>query len=384
MEQQPASIVAVFGTRPEIIKLAPVLRALADAPGIHTKLVSTGQQRDLLPVFLDDLGIRIDESLETMVPGRSLNESLAAMITALDGVFARTGSSLVVVQGDTSTALAGALAARFRGIPVAHIEAGLRTGDPNRPFPEESNRTLISHIASLHFAPTAGNRETLLAEGIPDHRIVVSGNPVIDALVAIQAQNQPSERLADSLSRFNGKKLMLLTVHRRENFGRRLDAYIEVIRAFLQRHPDCALIVPVHPNPQARDSVLAGLNGMAQVALTDPLPYADFISLLGRAWLVLSDSGGIQEEVVTLGTPLLVLRTETERPEAVASGAARLAPSAAALAAELEIAITPGSWLESGSPHDNPFGDGHSGPRIARAMSDFVHEQLTNVADDSV
>lgn len=383
MEQQPASIVAVFGTRPEIIKLAPVLRALADDPGIRTNLVSTGQQRDLLPMFLDDFGMRIDESLDTMIPGRSLNESLAAMITALDGVFARTVASLVVVQGDTSTALAGALAARFCGIPVAHIEAGLRTGNPARPFPEESNRTLISHIASLHFAPTAGNRETLLAEGIPGHRIVVSGNPVIDALVAMQAQAQPSAALTESLDRFNGKKLMLLTVHRRENFGRRLDAYIEVIRAFLERHPDCALVAPVHPNPQARDSVLTGFNGMAQVALIDPLPYADFISLLGRAWLVLSDSGGIQEEVVTLGTPLLVLRTETERPEAVACGAARLAPTAAALSAELEIAIKPGSWLESSSPHDNPFGDGHSGPRIARAMSEFVHGQLTNVADDS-
>lgn len=180
VEQQPASIVAVFGTRPEIIKLAPVLRALADDPRVCTNLVSTGQQGDLLPVFLDDFGIRINESLGTMIPGRSLNESLAAMLMALDGVLDRTAANLVVVQGDTSTALAGALAARFRGVPVAHIEAGLHTGNPDRPFPEESNRKLISHIAALHFAPTTGNRETLMAEGIPASSIIAAKtiNPI--------------------------------------------------------------------------------------------------------------------------------------------------------------------------------------------------------------
>lgn len=384
MEQQPASIVAVFGTRPEIIKLAPVFSALADDPRIRTNLVSTGQQRDLLPVFLADFGIRIDESLGTMVPGRSLNESLAAMITALDGVFDRTTADLMVVQGDTSTALAAALAARFRGVPVAHVEAGLRTGNPDRPFPEESNRKLISHIASLHFAPTAGNRKTLIAEGIPESTIIVSGNPVIDALLAMRAKAQPSAQLTELLTRFSGEKLIILTVHRRENFGPRLDAYIKVIREFLSRHPDCALVVPVHPNPMARDPVVESFAGLAQVTLIEPLPYTDFISLLDRAWLVLSDSGGIQEEVVTLGTPLLILRTETERPEAVASGTARMAPTAATLSAELETAIAPGSWLATVSPHENPFGDGHSGPRIARALSEFVRGQLSTAADDSV
>lgn len=381
MEQQPASIVAVFGTRPEIVKLAPVFHALADDPRIHTKLVSTGQQRDLLPVFLDDFGIHIDESLATMVPGRSLNESLAAMIGALDGVLARTTANVVVVQGDTSTALAGALAARFRGVPVAHVEAGLRTGNPDRPFPEESNRALISRIATLHFAPTTGNRDTLIAEGIPDGSIIVSGNPVIDALIAIQATAPASERVAGLLKRFHGKKLIVLTVHRRENFGPRLDAYLTVIREFLDRHPECALVAPVHPNPMARDPVVAGLGGSDRVALIEPLPYADFIGLLRQAWLVLSDSGGIQEEVVTLGTPLLILRTETERPEALASGTARMAPGAAELSAELSAAVAPGSWLVKVSAHDNPFGDGHSGPRIATALSEFARGQLPVLAD---
>jgi len=382
VEQQPVSIVAVFGTRPEIIKLAPVFRALADDTRIRTNLVSTGQQRDLLPVFLDDFGIRIDESLGTMVPGRSLNESLATMISALDGVFGRTAPNLVVVQGDTSTALAGALAARFRGVPVAHVEAGLRTGNPDRPFPEESNRTLISRIASLHFAPTAGNRENLIAEGIPRSSIIVSGNPVIDALAAIEAKKPSSEQLSELLTRFDGKKLVVLTIHRRENFGSRLGAYIEVVLEFLDHHADCAVVVPVHPNPMAHDPVIAGFSGVARVALVEPLPYADFIGLLRNAWLVLSDSGGIQEEVVTLGTPLLILRTETERPEALASGTARLAATATALATELETAIAPGSWLETVSPHDNPFGDGQSGIRIARAISDFVRGQVATMTGD--
>ena len=381
--EQLASIVAVFGTRPEIIKLAPVFRALADEPRVRTNLVSTGQQRDLLPVFLDDFGIHIDESLGTMVPGQSLNNALAAMLTALDAVLERTSPNLVVVQGDTSSALAGALAARFRGVPVAHVEAGLRTGNRDSPFPEESNRTLISHIATLHFAATMGNLETLVAEGIPRSSIIVSGNPVVDALVSIQARAQASEQLTELLTQFDGKKLVVLTIHRRENFGERLTAYVEAVREFLVRHTDCALVVPVHPNPLAQAPVLEGFAGLARVALIDPLSYGDFIGLLERAWLVLSDSGGIQEEVVTLGIPLLILRTETERPEAIASGTARMATTAAALSAELETATAPGSWLETVTPHDNPFGDGHSGRRIARAISEFVLELPTNIAGNS-
>lgn len=374
---QPASIVAVFGTRPEIIKLAPVFRALADEPHIRTTLVSTGQQRDLIPVFLDDFGIRIDESLGTMVPGQSLNESLAAMVAALDGVLARSSPDLVVVQGDTSSALAGALAARFRAVPVAHVEAGLRTGNPDSPFPEESNRTLISHIAALHFAPTAGNLETLVGEGVARASIMVTGNPVVDSLIAVEARAQASARLAEMLNQFDGKKLIVLTIHRRENFGARLSGYVAAVGDFLDRHPDFALVIPVHPNPRAREPVLKAFSGRDRVAVIDPLPYGDFFCLLQRAWLVLSDSGGIQEEVVTLGKPLLILRTETERPEAIASGTARMAATAGALAAELESAAASGSWLEAVVPHNNPFGDGRSGPRIARRICEFVLARTT-------
>ncbi len=369
---QRAPILTVFGTRPEIIKLMPVLRALESDPGLRVIRLSTGQQADLAPPFLRGFGLDIDESLDLMIANQSLNALLANLISAIDQVIERHRPSAVIVQGDTTSALAGALSARFRAVPVIHIEAGLRTGDIDSPFPEESNRRLISQVSSLHLAATPGNVATLLSEGIAETNIFLTGNPVVDAIQSIATNAVPTAEFRSFLERLDGKRIVALTAHRRENFGARLDGYLRVIRDFIATHDDTVLVFPVHPNPEVQRSTSKLLGDCERVSLIEPLAYTDFFCLLKAAWLVLSDSGGIQEEVVTLGKPLLVLREQTERPEAIASGTARLARTPEELVRELETAAAPDSWCTRVTAAENPFGDGRSGARIARAISAFV------------
>lgn len=368
------TIFVVFGTRPEIIKLMPVLRAIKSLTRLRPILISTGQQIDLLPDFVRDFGIDVDEELETMFSGQSLNQSLSIMIREIDRVTENYRPRAVQVQGDTTTALAGALSAHYRKIPVIHIEAGLRTGDRYNPFPEECNRRLISCISSLHMAPTPGNVATLRNEGVPNTDIILTGNPIVDAIELICDKATPSSRLNTIIDRIANKNLIVFTVHRRGIFGTRLTGYLTVVKNFLDAHQDIAVVVPVHPNPIVRASIQQILHGIERVELIDPLPYSDFLFLLKQAWLVLSDSGGVQEEVITLGKPLLVLRNRTERPEALKMGSVHLAPTPQQLADALEAGVKSNSSILQVAPQENPFGDGKAGPRIAKAIEKFLRK----------
>jgi UDP-N-acetylglucosamine 2-epimerase (non-hydrolysing) len=368
-----SGIMIVAGTRPELIKIAPVVRELAVQQGHRVTLVSTGQQVDLLPSFLGLLGTKVDYHLAVMSAGQPLNTLLARTVTALDPVIEAVGPALVVVQGDTTSALAGALAAQMRAVPVAHIEAGLRTGDPANPFPEETNRRLISHLAALHCAPTARNRDTLLGEGIAPGDIVVTGNPVVASLQYALQQPCASRRVDEVLARRHGLKPIVLTTHRRESFGAPLERNLHSLKAFVAAEPDTALVVPVHLNPHVKQSVKRILSDTDRVALIEPLDYPCFLRLLKAAWLIVSDSGGVQEEVASLGKPLLVLRSVTERPEAIEAGVAKLTGEwPGQLAEMLGDRTALGRWIDSVKPIANPFGDADSPARIATAMLDFL------------
>jgi UDP-N-acetylglucosamine 2-epimerase (non-hydrolysing) len=313
-----------------------------------------------------------------MVANQSLNQLLAKLIGALDRVIERHSPAAMVIQGDTTTALAGALSARFRAVPVIHIEAGLRTGDANNPFPEESNRRLISHISSLHLAPTRGNLAQLTREGIAESDIVLTGNPIVDAIHSLDDTAVASEGLRRTLEELGNYKIIAMTTHRRENIGTRLSGYLHTVKAFVEKHPDVALVIPVHPNPLVGECVRRILTEAERVRLIAPLSYMDFYCLLRAAWLVLSDSGGVQEEVISLGKPLLVLREKTERPEAIETGTARMARTPHDLAEELATAILADSWCTRIKSVANPFGDGYSGKRIAQAITEYLSDRSTN------
>ena len=370
-------VMIVAGTRPEMIKLAPVVRELVRRSDLPVTVVSTAQQADLLPAFIPLMGVKVDVELDVMAPGQSLNSLLSRTLTALDPVVDRVAPDLVVVQGDTTSALAGALTAGMRGVPVVHIEAGLRTGDPANPFPEEKNRRLISQLAALHCAPTQANRDTLLAEGVPEEDIVVTGNPVVASLQEALRRSTRQVAIAELLLRLGGLKPVVLTTHRRESLGPVLTRNLRALRGFVARNPDVALIVPVHLNPEVKQAVETELGGAERVVLLDPLDYDDFLALLQAAWLVVSDSGGVQEEVASLGKPLLILRSKTERPEIVASGIGRLAGERPEQLDEL-LGDRPAleRWIAGVSAIPNPFGDVESPARIAAAMTAFLSPTL--------
>lgn len=373
----------IAGTRPELIKVAPVVRQLAEQQEHCVTFVSTGQQADLLPAFLGLLDSKVDYQLAVMSAGQPLNALLARTVAALDPVIEKVGPALVVVQGDTTSALAGALAAHMRRVPVAHIEAGLRTGDSANPFPEETNRRLISHLAALHCAPTAGNRDALLSEGIAPADIVVTGNPVVASLQQALKQPCACRRVDELLALLHGLKPIILTTHRRESFGLPLECNLRSLKAFIAAQPDTALVAPVHLNPRAKESVERILSNTERVALIEPLDYPCFLRLLQAAWLIVSDSGGVQEEVASLGKPLLILRSITERPEAVEAGIAKLAGERLGQLAELlgdRAALD--RWIDSVEPVTNPFGDADSPARIADALADFLsgHAQWQSAA----
>jgi UDP-N-acetylglucosamine 2-epimerase (non-hydrolysing) len=369
----------LFGTRPEIIKLAPVIRGLeARAPRLRSLNVCSGQHDDLLRPFLIGFGVRVDQNLRVMRPGQSLNALYARLLAAFDELLDRERPDLVLVQGDTTTALAGAQAAFHRGVPAGHVEAGLRSGDRNNPYPEELNRQLITRLATYHFAATAHNLERLRAEGVEPDRIYLTGNPVVDSLLMIRAQANLSPDLRRLIEASEGSRRIVLTTHRRENFGETMRGCLVALRGFVDRHQDVVLYFPVHPNPSVRSAASDVLAGHPRVHLLDPLNYPDFLALLSASWLIVSDSGGVQEEAPTLGKPLLILRDNTERPEAVESGIAQLVGAdARRLKALLEESYASGSWMERIGPVRNPFGDGDAGSRIAAAIADILSVNAT-------
>jgi UDP-N-acetylglucosamine 2-epimerase (non-hydrolysing) len=368
------TVVVVVGTRPEAIKLAPLILRWRRSRSVCCHVMVTAQHRQLLDQALAEFGIRADADLDLMRPGQSLAALTARAVEALDAHYERAAPALVVVQGDTTTALCAALAAFYRKIPVAHVEAGLRTGNLQAPWPEEANRALIGRLATLHFAPTPGARRALLREGVENGRIHVTGNTAIDALFHIlaRAPGPGNERP------WPGKSV-LVTLHRRENFGERIESVLEAVADLAARFPDVAMICPVHPNPAVRQSyerVLARSGDErlrhGNVELLDPLPYRRFVVEMQRASLILTDSGGIQEEAPSLGTPVLVLRDSTERPEALTTGMVRL------VGTDRDRIVREGSaWIsrERTAPArklPNPFGDGHAAESIASICEKFL------------
>jgi UDP-N-acetylglucosamine 2-epimerase (non-hydrolysing) len=368
-------VLTLFGTRPEVIKLAPVLGELERRPDRFENVnVASSQHIELLHPFARHFGIRIDHDLDVMREAQTPAEVASRVLAALDPLLARERPNLVLVQGDTTTAMAGALAAFFRGIAVGHVEAGLRTGNPASPFPEEMNRTLITRLANYHFAATDHNVQTLLAEGVPRDRIALTGNPVVDALRATLAEDAVAPELRERIAEIATAKLVVLTTHRRESFGDVMTGNLKVLRRFVEEHDDVALAFPVHPNPNVAQPTRAVLGGVPRVHLLEPLAYAEFVHLLSCAWLIVSDSGGIQEEAPTLGKALLVLRENTERPEAIEAGVAKLVGGAPErLAAMLTEAYEDDAWIRRVREIENPFGRGDAGRRIADAIDSFLN-----------
>jgi UDP-N-acetylglucosamine 2-epimerase (non-hydrolysing) len=369
-------VLTLLGTRPEAIKLAPVIRGLESHPdSFETLNIASGQHTDLLDPFVRTLGIRIDRNLNVMLPNQTPNQVCARVMSAMDSILEAERPDLILVQGDTTTALAGALAGFHREMPVGHVEAGLRSGNPYSPFPEEMNRRMISRLATYHFAATNRNRMTLLAEGVEGKNVFVTGNPIVDSLKTIINRNRVGNSLIDEIiARTSGYRRLILTTHRRESFGELMMENLLTLRQFVESHRDVALIFPVHPNPAVVETARAALSHHSRIHLIDPLGYEDFIALLSNAWLIVSDSGGVQEEAPTLGKPLLVLRENTERPEVLESGVARLVGSRPeSLATMLEETYRDGSWAEKVGSIENPFGSGESGTQIAEIIADLLN-----------
>lgn len=359
-------VLFIFGTRPEAIKLAPLVRLLQqDSQRFTARTVVTAQHRELLDQVLSAFSIQPDHDLNLMRPGQGLHASASRIIAALEPVLEQEQPDWAVVQGDTTTAFCGALAAFYRGVRVAHVEAGLRTGDPRAPFPEEMNRVLVSRLASLHFAPTTESADNLRNEGVASGTVHVTGNTGIDAVLEVRDALERGELTAPGLPGLDpDRKLIVVTGHRRESFGDGLRRICEAL-AELAGRGDAQIVYPVHPNPNVTGPVHEILGGRTNVHLIDPLPYVPFVDLMRRAHILLTDSGGIQEEAPSLGKPVLVMRDKTERPEAVAAGTARLVGTDRdAILRECRILLGDREEYLRRSRIHNPFGDGAASRRI--------------------
>ncbi|MFI7118256.1 non-hydrolyzing UDP-N-acetylglucosamine 2-epimerase [Amycolatopsis sp. NPDC049868] len=371
-------VMLLAGTRPEAVKLAPLALALAEHPHLRPFVVHSGQHPGMVEQALIPFGLPVDAWLDT--PPRTTGtqaELVSGLLPALDEVLRRVAPAAIVVQGDTTTGLAGALAAFWQGIPVVHLEAGLRTHDLAAPFPEEGTRQMISRIAALHLAPTPGAAAALRTEGVPRQRIAVTGNTVVDAVIAIAERDLPARDTALALLEMEiaeaGERLVLVTSHRRESWGEPLSRTLAAIELIVAEHGDVQVLFPVHPNPAVRDQVTTALGGTPRVTITEPLEYPDLVRALRLAELVLTDSGGIQEEAPTFGTPVLVLRDVTERREAIEAGCAWLVGTDTGLIADTAAKILRGDLHPTHA--GNPYGDGN-----AAALSVAALEELLNLA----
>ena len=369
----PQTILCVVGTRPEAIKMAPVLRALAAAPDMKPVLCVTGQHRDMLDAVLRDLEITPDHDLAIMRAGQDLTWITTAVLQGVGQLLTRLKPDWLLVHGDTTTALAAAMAGFYAGVRVGHVEAGLRSGDMTRPWPEEMNRVLVDRLSHLLFAPTAGARDNLLREHVDAARIEVTGNTVVDALLHTCARIANNRGLRARLDAElpppePGRRLILVTGHRRESFGAGFEAICHAIARLADR-PDVQILYPVHLNPAVREPVLRLLSGRPHIHLAPPLGTLAFTHALGRAELVLTDSGGVQEEAPSLGKPVLLMRDVTERPEGVAAGTVELVGSdeARIVAAVARLLDGPGRHPDAASA-PNPYGDGQAAPRIVNRL----------------
>jgi len=370
---RPLKVAIIYGTRPEAIKLAPLIQRMARQPERFAPLsIVTAQHREMLDQVLELFSIKPEYDLDIIKPRQTLAEITSRAIVGLDGILAKEKPDVVVVQGDTSTTFVGALAAFYHKIPVAYVESGLRTQDKYSPFPEEMNRRLTTVVGDAHFAPTKESEKCLLAEGIPQSKVWVTGNTVIDALQDVLAWGKPCEHPV--LKQIEGQRMIFVTSHRRENQGAPQAQICDALLELVQKFPDVVVVFPVHLSPAVRDTVFPKLQGKERVILLDPTDYVETIHFLKASHLVMTDSGGIQEEAPSLGKPVLVLRESTERPEGITAGTSKLVGTdRARIVAEVsELLSNPAAYRKMAETA-NPFGDGQACDRIL----DLIEQNLT-------
>lgn len=354
----------VIGTRPEAIKMAPIILALKKEPWVDVRVLATAQHRHMLDQVLSFFEIVPDVDLDIMLPNQTLSTLTARLLVAVDAVLQKEKPDIVLIQGDTTTVMAVSLACFYSRIPVGHVEAGLRTWDIQNPFPEEANRVITSKISLWHFAPTEGARHNLLREGVADANIVVTGNTVIDALLITVKKNSEC-----GISLDKTKRLILVTSHRRENFGKPFQNICLALRELAERNPDVQFVYPVHPNPNIKNIAYHLLNDLPNFILCDPLDYAPFVTLMKQSYIIITDSGGVQEEAPALGKPVLVLREETERPEAVEQGVVKLVGQhPKVIVEETQRLLDDSAAYDAMSRGISPYGDGQASQRIIKTL----------------
>jgi len=357
-------IICVVGTRPEAIKMAPVILGLMDEPWAVVRVLATAQHRHMLDQVLNFFGIEPDIDLNIMRPNQALTTLTARLLLELDDVLQAEKPDMVLAQGDTTTVMTVALACFYHHIPFGHVEAGLRTWDMQNPFPEEANRVIAGRLARWHFAPTESSRQNLLREGVSDADITVTGNTVIDALLMTA-----SKELEIGIALDATKRLVLVTSHRRENFGEPFRNICRALRTLAERNPDIQILYPVHPNPNVKDVAHEMLGNCGNVILCEPLDYAPFVAAMKKAYLIISDSGGVQEEAPALGKPVLVLREETERPEAVEMGVVKLVgPNYERIVEESQLLLDDATAYSAMARGVSPYGDGKGAERIVAVL----------------
>ncbi len=368
----PYPICITLGTRPEAIKLAPVIRQFRQLPTFETHVILTGQHREMVQQVMDLFELKGDRDLKIMQPRQTLTDITSRSLQGLEAIFQEIKPKLVIVQGDTTTAFAATLAAFYQQIAIGHVEAGLRTDNIYNPFPEEANRRLISQLTQLHFAPTKLAVENLKKSGVTGE-IHLTGNTVIDALLTV-AKKQPTCNIEGLNS--NQYKLLLATVHRRENWGQPLEDILESFRLILDKYPNTALLLPMHRNPTVREPIQKALGNHPRVFLTEPLDYGELVAAIQNCYLLLTDSGGLQEEAPSLGKPVLVLRETTERPEAVEAGTAKLVgTNYQTIVTEASELLSNKNAYEKMANAINPFGDGKASERIANIVQRYLGDK---------
>jgi len=365
-------IMILFGTRPEAIKMAPLVIDLKKDARFETLVTLTAQHREILDQVLDLFSIKADYDLNLMKPGQTLSYLTASILEELKPIFEKEAPDMILVHGDTTTAFASALSAFYEQIPIGHVEAGLRTKNKYSPYPEEMNRTLIGQLADLDFSPTVGNRDNLIREDIPAQNIVITGNTVIDALLMTVKDDYRFKTPELNALDYKNRRVILLTSHRRENIGEPMENIFSAVRELVLTNPDIEVVFPMHPNPLIAEKALPLLEELDRVHILPPLDYAEISNLMGRTYLVLTDSGGIQEEAPALGKPVVVLRHETERPEAVAAGTVVMGG-----VSKTNIIKVTQNLLDNPADYDamayavNPYGDGQASLRICEAIADY-------------
>lgn len=366
-------VMTVYGTRPEAIKVAPLIRTLQNAPNMASVTVVTGQHREMLDQVNDIFEIEPDHDLDVFSHGQTLAQITAKVLTRLDPLLDAEKPDAVVIQGDTTTSMAAAMAAFYKGIPVVHLEAGLRSGDILSPYPEEANRKITSQITRLHLAPTPRSRDNLIREGVPASKVVITGNTVIDALLTtIGSSIQFSDPMLQTLAAA-GDPVLLVTTHRRENWGAAMNGIGRALARLSNEFADYRIVLPLHRNPIVRDALLPRVAGLPNVIVTEPLPYGEFTHLLAISRIVLTDSGGVQEEAPSLGKPVLVMRDNTERPEAVDAGTVKLVgTNEERIVEEVSRLITDPAAHAAMANAVNPYGDGLAARRATAAIAELL------------